>query len=80
MPELLFDIHLEIDPLQLAKERDATQTIAELSRRAAEDHALEHRLTLRHPDPREVHTARALDPLTGTDVFLVATRWLADPL
>ena len=78
MPDRLFDVRLELDTLRLAAEKDPTQTIAELSRREAEQFAATHHLTLRHPDPREVHTSSAIDPATGKALTLVATRWLAD--
>jgi hypothetical protein len=76
--ELVFDIHLEVDPVRLAGEHDPTQVVAELSRHAAEEQCLERGATLRHPDPREVHVHKAIKPLTGQTVLLVATRWVAD--
>ena len=74
----IFDVNLELDTLRLAAEKDPTRTVAELSRRKAEEFADEHRLTLRHPDPREVVTSQAIDPATGKALTLVATRWIAD--
>lgn len=74
----LFDVELEFDTLRLAVEKDPVRTIAEASRHKAESFATEHGLTLRHPDPREVVTSNAIDPLTGRGVTLVATRWIAD--
>lgn len=79
-PDQVLDIHLELDPRALATEPDPTQAIAEASRRAAEAVCERQRMRLRHPDPREVVTKRALVPVTGEDVLLVATRWIADPL
>jgi hypothetical protein len=76
--EVVLDIHLEVDPLRLASERDPARAVAELSRQAAETQCAERRAQLRHPDPREVVTRRALDATTGRDVLLVATRWVAD--
>lgn len=78
MAELLLDVHLELDPETLMLERDPTQAIAELSRAEAESQCRERGAVLRHPDPRDVVVQRAMKPTTGTDVLLVATRWLAD--
>jgi len=77
MPELL-DVHLELDPLSLADEPDPTRTVAELSRREAEARAAERNVRLRHPEPVEVVTRKALKPETAADVLLVATRWVCD--
>lgn len=74
----IFDVRLELDTFRLATEKDPTRTIAELSRHKAEAFADEHHLRLRHPDPREVVTSQAVDPLTGKALTLVATRWIAD--
>lgn len=76
--ERLLDVHVELDPVALGRQRDPVQTIAEVSRRAAEDRCAETGVTLRHPDPREVVTRTAIDPLSGRDVLLVATRWVTD--
>jgi hypothetical protein len=76
--DLILDVHLEFDPAVLAKEYNPTQVIAEASRRAAEEQCRERGARLRHPDPREVVTKRALVPTTGGDVLLVATRWVVD--
>lgn len=78
MAELILDVHLEFDPVALALAYNPTQMIAEACRAAAEAQCVERRATLRHPDPRDVMTRRALAPLTGIDVLLVATRWVAD--
>lgn len=72
------DVHLELDPLALAQEHNPTQTIAEASRHEAERLCAERGMRLRHPDPREVVTKRALVPHTGQDVMLVASRWVVD--
>lgn len=74
----IFDVSLELDTFRLAAEKDPTRTIAELSRHKAEEFADEHRLRLRHPDPREVELSEAINPTTGKPVTLVATRWIAD--
>lgn len=78
MADLILDVHLEFSPLALATEHDPTRAIAEASRAAAEIQCTERGARLRHPDPRDVVTKRALHPLTGEDVLLVATRWVAD--
>lgn len=78
MADRILDVHLEFDPLALAQEHNPTQAIAEASRREAERLATEQGGRLRHPDPREVVTKRALVPHTGQDVMLVATRWVVD--
>lgn len=78
MPEVVLDVHLEFDPFALAKERDATRAIAEASHHAAEAQCAERGARLRHPDPREVVSRSAVDALTGDEVLLVATRWVAD--
>lgn len=78
MAERFFDIHLEVDPAALDRQRDPTRTVAELSRRAADGHCAEHRLVLRHPDPREVVVKTAVDAVSGLPVMLVASRWVAD--
>lgn len=72
------DVHLELDPLALKQTADPTRTIAEASRTEAERLCAEQGMRLRHPDPREVVTKRALVPHTGQDVVLVATRWVVD--
>lgn len=78
MAELVLDVHLELDPLRLAGEKDPTRTIAELSRREAEERCAAAGARLRHPDPREVVAHQAISATTGRDVMLVATRWVAD--
>lgn len=76
--ERILEVHLEIDPVRLAREKDPTRTIAQLSRQAAEDKCAADGARLRHPDPQEVDVKTAMHPLTGDDVLLVATRWVAD--
>jgi hypothetical protein len=76
--ELVLDIHLELDPVALAQEPDPTRAIAELSRQAAEVQCLERSAQLRYPDLRDVEVRRALQPVTGDEVLLVASRWVAD--
>lgn len=71
------DVHCEFDPQKLYGEKDPTQAIAEVSRRAAEEEVGRTGGTLRHPDPREVHASKATRR-DGVDVFVVATRWLVD--
>lgn len=78
MADLVLDVHMEFDPVALAKTRNATREIAEASRRAAEDQCRERGAVLRHTEPREVVTRKAIKAITGTDVLLVSTRWLAD--
>lgn len=78
MAEAVMDVYLEFDPLHLAGQRDPTQTIAEASHHAATEQARAGNGTLRHPDPREVDAKKAIDPTTGRDVLLVATRWVVD--
>lgn len=78
MKNRMFDIHLELDPLHLARERNPTRTIAELAHREAEHYAANHGLVLRHPDPREIHVGNGISKATGRDVTLIATRWIAD--
>lgn len=78
MPEHLLDIHLDFDPLLLARERDATRTIAEVSHQAARDEAESNGRRLRHPEPVDVVLKHAADPVTGQDVLLVSTRWVTD--
>lgn len=75
--ERIMDVHCEFDLLKLMVERDPTRTIAEVSKRTAEEQAALVGGTLRHPDPREVIVKRAMTPF-GNDVFLVATRWVVD--
>lgn len=77
MADRLFDVHLELDPLRLAREKDPTRTIAELSYHAAVEHADANGLRLTDPEPREVHVRQGLGAQTGRDVMLVATRWRA---
>lgn len=79
MADHLLDVHLEFDPLSLAREPNPTQAVAEASHHAATKQAEANGMTLRHPDPREVVSSRALAPTTGQDVLLVATRWVVDP-
>jgi hypothetical protein len=71
------DIHLEFDPLAVARTRDPTRTVAEASHYAATEAAREIGATLRHPEPVEVVTTKAVTP-QGADVLLVATRWTID--
>ena len=78
MAEALLDVHLEFDPGYLADQYDPTRTIAEASHHAATEKARDAGGTLRHPDPREVVAETAIDPTTGRDVLLVATRWVVD--
>lgn len=78
MAELTLDVHLELDPLHLNAERDPVRAIAELSHRAAEEQAQAAGARLRHGDPIEVESKRAIRPLTGDEVLLVATRWICD--
>jgi hypothetical protein len=75
MPDI--DIHLEFDPLAVARTKDPTRTVAEASHYAATEAALAAGVTLRHPEPIEVVTTKAVTP-TGFDVLLVATRWTID--
>jgi hypothetical protein len=75
----LLDVHCPFDMLELGRTSDPTQTIAEVTRIAAEEMCATRRLRLRHPDPREVIAVQALDPLTGAAVLLVSTRWITDP-
>lgn len=74
-----FDVHLELDPGELAAESDPVRTIAELSRKQAEDFAAEHNVTLRHPDPIEVHHRTGQRVVDGKDVMVIASRWVTDP-
>lgn len=78
MAELFLDVHLELDPFVLAGVADPTQTVAELARHQAEERCLQAGAVLRHPDPRDIVVKRAIRPLDGTAVLLVATRWIAD--
>lgn len=78
MAELILDIHLELDPLELYAQADPAQAVAELARFQAEIAALERRAKLRHPEPIDLVSKPAVERLTGKQVVLVATRWVAD--
>lgn len=79
MPDHLLDVHLDIDPTLLPLDRKAaTRRVYELSHKAAVDAAATEGRFLRHPDPRETVIKAAQHPITGQDVLLVSTRWLAD--
>lgn len=77
MAELMLDVHLELDPFELAKEHDPTRAVAELSRREAELQCEEKRARLRHAEPVDVVT-RTATTLDGREAVLVSTRWVAD--
>lgn len=78
MADLLLDVSCEFDSLALARERDPKRTIAEVSRHVADEQARERGATLRTSDPREVVIRKATKAVTGADVLLVASRWVAD--
>ena len=79
MTDHLLDVHLDFDPVLLPLDRKAaTRTVYEASHKAAVDAAATEGRTLRHPDPRETVIKAATHPITGQDVLLVSTRWLAD--
>lgn len=79
MPDHLLDVHLDFDPHLLPLDKTAaTRTVYEASHKAAENAAAQEGRFLRHPDPRETVIKAAQHPLTGQDVLLVSTRWVAD--
>lgn len=78
MAELLLDIHLDFDVMSLAGDHDPTRTVYEASQRAAVEECSRRGATLRHSDPRQTVIKTAQDPLTGRDVLLIGTRWIAD--
>lgn len=79
MPDHLLDVHLDFDPHLLPiDKRAATRTVYEASHKAAEDTAAHQGRTLRYTDPRETVIKQATHPITGQDVLLVSTRWIAD--
>lgn len=78
MADQYLDVHLDFDLLALARELDATRTIYEASHQAATAEAERNGYRLRHPDPRETVVKEGTNPLTGTDVLLVGTRWTVD--
>lgn len=78
MAELYLDVHLELDPLELAVLADPVQAIAEMSRQKAEEMCQLRGAVLRHPEPAEVYSRNGIEFRTGRSVFLVATRWIVD--
>lgn len=78
MAEIL-DVHLDLDPLQLADHGDPTRAVYEMSRRVAQDKAAEAKGVLRYDDPRETLVKEGQHPITGQSVLLVSTRWVIDP-
>ena len=74
----ILDVCIPFNVLELTRETDHVRTIAEVSHHHAAEKAAEAGGHLRHPDPREVDTKTAVDPLTGEDVLLVTTRWIVD--
>jgi hypothetical protein len=78
MAERILDVHIELDPVKLAKEQDMVKTVAMLSREAAEAEAEREHVILRHPDPSEVVLKQGVSVTTGKDVMMVATRWVGD--
>lgn len=75
---MFLDVHLELDPLELAVLADPVRTIAELSRAKAEEMCLLRGAVLRHAEPVDVYSRNGVDVLTGRSVYLVATRWIVD--
>lgn len=73
------DVHLELNPHQLKRQGNPLHVIAEASKHTAETQARQAGCYLRHTEPGEVHVRTATTP-TGTDVLLVATRWVIDGL
>jgi hypothetical protein len=77
-PDLFIDVHLELNPVALAMQPDPTRYVMELSREVADGLAAEAGTRVRTDQAVEIITNRAMDPLTGSDVSLVAVRWPID--
>lgn len=75
----LLDVHMDFDPRLLPMDKKAaTRVVYEASHKAAEEHAAHDGKTLRYTDPRETDIRLGTHPITGQDVLLVSTRWVAD--
>lgn len=78
MADLYVDVHLEIDPVALDRERDPLKAIHELSYAQAEAQVKGSGYRLRHALPVEVYSRPGLEKSSGRSVLLVATRWVVD--
>lgn len=72
---LFVDVNVELDALELAKVVDPARYALELSRETADRLCQDSGAQLRTDRPPEVIIGRGVDPLTGRDVVMAASRW-----
>jgi len=72
---LYIDVNLDLDALVLAEQPDPSRYALEMSRETADRRCHESGAQLRTDRPPEVVIGRGIDPLTGRDVVMVASRW-----
>jgi hypothetical protein len=70
-------IHLEFYTHELARQHNPARTIAEASHHTATETAHQAGGHLRHPEPIEIRTSKAVDNY-GNDLTLVSTAWIID--
>lgn len=75
MKDAFIDVSCELNPVQLAQERDPARFVLELSRETADARCAESGARLRTDRAPEVVVSHAIEPTTGRDVILVASRW-----
>lgn len=75
MQDLFIDVHLEVNPDAAATQRDASRYLLELSRDTADRQCADNGGRLRTDKAPEFQVSRGLDPLTGSEVLLVSSRW-----
>lgn len=72
---LFVDVNIELDVLELAKVADPARYALELSRETADRLCHEAGAQLRTDRAPEVIIGRGVDPFTGRDVVMAASRW-----
>jgi len=75
---LYVDVNVELDVLELAKVADPSRYALELSRETADRLCIESGARLRTDRPPEVVIGRGVDPFTGRDVVMAASRWVVE--
>lgn len=73
-------VRCEFDLAALGTTRDPMTAVAEECRRAADENAAAGRHRLRASEPLRIKGWRAVEAVTGRDVFLVETVWATDKL
>jgi hypothetical protein len=73
--DAFIDVLLELNPAAVARSRDSARYVLELSRDVADQKCRVANAELRTDRRPEILTSKAVDPLTGLDVILVASRW-----